>query len=162
MLTPKKRRESVNIAVQSGYTKAGIARAIGTTGDNLAKILARDGSRSKFVEILDKWLLQNGFIEDLPYAPIKGMMNFKEKPGIDTDGLDTTLYLKDVGIAQMSVGAFLVRAIKDMRVAFDAGDAEGIKRAVELGEDGIKVYEDLNFLIAAIPDLKNWRRNEEE
>ena len=51
--------EGVARAVEIGYTKEAIARAIGTDGSNLLNILRRRSPRSKYVQALEKWLDAN-------------------------------------------------------------------------------------------------------
>ena len=54
-----KRREGVAKALQLGYSKEGIARAVGTNGRNLGNLLRREAPNSKFVPRLDQWLKEN-------------------------------------------------------------------------------------------------------
>lgn len=56
-----KRKAGVDKAVELGYTKEDIARSIGTSGANLAKILERGSKNSRFAPLLDRWLDVNAF-----------------------------------------------------------------------------------------------------
>lgn len=55
----EKRRLGVEKAVQAGFSKEAIGRAIGTDGSNLSNMLVRKAPRSKFVAPLDSWLEEN-------------------------------------------------------------------------------------------------------
>lgn len=61
MLTQDQRREAVKAAVDDGFKKAGIARAIGTSGDNLGKMLKTNRSHSAYSFFLDSWLREHGY-----------------------------------------------------------------------------------------------------
>lgn len=62
----ERRREGVALAIQQGYTKEAIARAIGTDGSNLGNLLRRKGTRSKFIPRLDDWLERNVWNKPVP------------------------------------------------------------------------------------------------
>lgn len=55
----KRRVKGVEEAVRRGFTKAGIAKAIGTSGANLGNILRRGSPYSRHIQALDAWLKTN-------------------------------------------------------------------------------------------------------
>lgn len=67
------RRRGIERAVELGFTKQGIAKAIGTNGGNLGNMLTRESGHSKYVEPLDDWLNAHGLVNgtgDIVAAPI--------------------------------------------------------------------------------------------
>lgn len=71
--TQERRRRGVTIAVSRGYSKEGIARTIGTTGANLAKLLDRGSNRSQFGPLLDTWLTDNIFTTKAGELPLEAV-----------------------------------------------------------------------------------------
>lgn len=58
-LTKKQRAMLLEKAVGKGWSRAAIARAIGTTRQNLSNIMSRDSENSKYLSALDDWLAEN-------------------------------------------------------------------------------------------------------
>lgn len=57
----QKRLFAIDRAVYDGYTKAAIARAIGTTTSNFNGLITRIPKNSKFIQPMDAWLKEHGF-----------------------------------------------------------------------------------------------------
>lgn len=82
-MTSEERRTAVNRARTDGFTLKRIAEDIGTTGPNLAGILRRGGKYSPFVSLLEKWLIDQGYIDLI--GPIKEESIIEPKDDFDSD-----------------------------------------------------------------------------
>lgn len=56
LLSQEDRQELAALAKENGWTLVDIGEAIGTTGDNVGKLLSREGKRSAYVPKMDVWL----------------------------------------------------------------------------------------------------------
>lgn len=78
-LSKKQREIFMDIAVRKNHwKKAAIARAIGTSPQNIDHMMNREGTRSNYLPALDAWLIAN---HDKPATPIE------TADDVDDDGL---------------------------------------------------------------------------
>ena len=86
MLSKTERQIGLRRARRDGWLKRDVANQLGTTADNLSKIISRGSKRSIYGISLDQWLNENGYLKDNDVDLIKKANLLLEFPkGEDKD-----------------------------------------------------------------------------
>ena len=62
-------KEALLRARKDGNTQRKIAKDIKCSPGNLYELVAREGTQSEFYPALSAWMVEHGYLEDLPAAP---------------------------------------------------------------------------------------------